>query len=232
VDQAEWLAFDDPEPMLEFLRGRASPRKLRLFAAACCRRVSPLMLANDLSHLADKVEVVERYADGAAGADELRTAHYALRRAAEAQPTHLRSALVSAIVSATAEAYLRGHAVRVARLCCRGAGWSAAPSRFSPASVLASVAERSAQARLLRDLFGSPFHPPREVDPDVLAWHDATFRRLAESIYEERAFDRLPLLADALLDAGCADEELLAHCRGGGEHVRGCWAVDVVLRKG
>jgi hypothetical protein len=56
-------------------------------------------------------------------------------------------------------------------------------------------------------------------------------RRIAEGIYEERAFDRLPILADALLDAGCDNEELIAHSRSEGPHVRGCWAVDLILGK-
>ena len=54
---------------------------------------------------------------------------------------------------------------------------------------------------------------------------------LARAVYEDRAFARLPLLGDALMDAGCADDHLLAHCRRGGPHVRGCWAVDLVLGK-
>ena len=55
--------------------------------------------------------------------------------------------------------------------------------------------------------------------------------RLASALYEDRAFDRLSLLADALEDAGCADAALLGHCRGGGEHVRGCWVIDLLLGK-
>ena len=56
-------------------------------------------------------------------------------------------------------------------------------------------------------------------------------RALAGAIYDERAFDRLPVLGDALEDAGCADAAILAHCRGPGEHVRGCWVVDLLLGK-
>jgi hypothetical protein len=63
-------------------------------------------------------------------------------------------------------------------------------------------------------------------------WNDGTIAKLAEAIYEEWAFDRLPILADALEEAGCTSEELLTHCRAGGEHVRGCWAVDLLLGKG
>jgi hypothetical protein len=62
-----------------------------------------------------------------------------------------------------------------------------------------------------------------------LAWNGGTVRRLAEAMYEARDFGNMGILADALLDAGCADEDLLAHCRSGGKHVRGCWAVDALL---
>jgi hypothetical protein len=64
-----------------------------------------------------------------------------------------------------------------------------------------------------------------------LTWNDGIVIKLAQAIYEERAFDRLPILADALEEAGCSDTEILAHCRGPGPHVRGCWVVDLLLGK-
>jgi len=82
-------------------------------------------------------------------------------------------------------------------------------------------------AASLRDIFGNPFRPIT-VDP---AWRTATVVALTEAIYADRAFDRLPILADALEEAGCTSAELLSHCRQPGEHVRGCWAVDLVLGK-
>jgi len=92
------------------------------------------------------------------------------------------------------------------------------------------VAERKCQCDLLRDIFGNPFRP-FSVDESWLRWNDATIRRMAACIYEERAFDRLPILHDALLDAGCDNEDMLAHCRSEGPHVRGCWVVDLLLDK-
>jgi hypothetical protein len=86
------------------------------------------------------------------------------------------------------------------------------------------VAERAAW---LRDLFANPFRPVA-FDP---RWRTEDTFGLARGIYEGRAFDRLPLLADALMDAGCADEQVLSHCRSEGPHVRGCWVVDLVLGK-
>jgi hypothetical protein len=88
----------------------------------------------------------------------------------------------------------------------------------------------SAQRGLLREFFVYPRHPAR-LSHDLLAWHDATIPRIVQGIYEERAFDRLPILHDALLDAGCDDEDILAHCRSNGPHVRGCWVIDLILGK-
>jgi hypothetical protein len=65
----------------------------------------------------------------------------------------------------------------------------------------------------------------------VLTWNDGTVPRIAQHIYDERRWNDMPILGDALLDAGCDDEELLSHCRGDGPHVRGCWAVDLILNK-
>ena len=95
---------------------------------------------------------------------------------------------------------------------------------------IAVTLERAAQTRLLRDIFGNPFHPVA-VDPAWLAWNDGAIPKMAQAIYGERAFDRLPLLADALEDAGCTEADILAHCRGPGPHVRGCWVVDLLLGK-
>jgi hypothetical protein len=87
--------------------------------------------------------------------------------------------------------------------------------------------EWAPQADLLREIFGNPFRP---VTFDS-AWRTETAVALASGIYADRAFDRLPILADALEEAGCDNADVLAHCRGPGPHVRGCWVVDLVLGK-
>ena len=83
---------------------------------------------------------------------------------------------------------------------------------------------------MLRDIFGNPFRPVSFYSSWV-PHNDGAIRKMAQSIYDERAFDRMPLLADALEDAGCTDADILTHCRSGGEHVRGCWALDLLLGK-
>jgi hypothetical protein len=86
------------------------------------------------------------------------------------------------------------------------------------------------QCVLVREIFGNPFHKVK-VEPDWLVWKSSSVPRLAQAIYDDRAFERLPILADALEEAGCADAAILAHCRGPGPHVRGCWVVDLLLGK-
>jgi hypothetical protein len=83
-------------------------------------------------------------------------------------------------------------------------------------------------AQLLREFFGNPYRPPR-IDPAWLAWQSGAVRRLADDIYEQRRFGELPVLADALEDAGCDDETILSHLRTSSPHFRGCWALDAVL---
>jgi hypothetical protein len=96
----------------------------------------------------------------------------------------------------------------------------------------ALAGEQAAQAALLRDLFGPlPFRRVA-LAPAVLAWGDRTVLRLAEGIYQERRWADLPLLADALLDAGCDNDEVVAHLRGPGPHVRGCWVIDLLTERG
>jgi hypothetical protein len=87
--------------------------------------------------------------------------------------------------------------------------------------------ERAQHCALLRDIFGNPFRPTALNR----AWQTSTVVALAQAIYTDRAFDRLPILADALEDAGCDNADILNHCRQGGEHVRGCWVVDLILEK-
>ncbi len=82
-------------------------------------------------------------------------------------------------------------------------------------------------ATLFREVFGNPFRSIA-VDPSWLGWQDSTVAKLAQGIYHNRAFDRLPILADALEDAGCDNADILAHCRSGAGHVRGCWVVDLL----
>src|SRR5262249_54964478 len=101
-----------------------------------------------------------------------------------------------------------------------------APGEDNPAR---QAKNREEQALILRDIFGRRPLRPVTINP---AWRTSNVTALAQSIYDDRAFDRLPILADALEDAGCDNADVLNHCRQPGEHVRGCWVLDLILDKG
>jgi hypothetical protein len=264
MTEAEWLACADPEPMLIFLRGKASDRKLRLFAVECCRRVWHL-LTDERSRRA--LEVAEAHADGIATDglmsaaadlawdalttewdDLLPTAVWVVTRS----HTHANAAAWSmAWAAAGACAWNSLSGVEQGRVwenfyeafwiassgdggvdLTRYTAWNGGP-REAPSMVtdVAMLRELAAQCSLMRDLIGPlPFRPVT-VRPHVLAWDDRLVPRLAQGIYDERQWGDMPVLHDALLDAGCDDDQVMAHCRAGGDHVRGCWAVDLVLGK-
>jgi hypothetical protein len=232
MTEAEWLGCTDPGPRLEFLRTRASERKLRLFACACCRRVWYL-LTDERSRRA--VEVMERYADGAADSEDVYRAVIGAEAVAEALTARAVSAAEEAAASAATAALntTMPDAARDADYCAANvasAVYHDATAGRARSAADARTAERVGQVRLLSEVFGNPFRPP-SLPPHLLAWNDGTVPRLARAIYDERAFDRLPILADALEDAGCNDAEILTHCRGPKAHVRGCWVLDLLLDK-
>jgi hypothetical protein len=224
MTEAEWLACADPKKMLNFLRDKRGDRKFRLFACACCRHIWHL-LRDERSRKA--VDVAERFAEGTATEEELTQA--------ENGANDVWNGLAYAEGDVTAAETDASDAACGAACYARGAIGAAGSASHSAAYALSydghRPAEQERQCRLLHDIFGNPFRPSPPLSIAVLAWNDGTVSHIAEGIYEERAFDRLPILADALLDAGCDNEELLAHCRSDGPHVRGCWAVDLILGK-
>jgi hypothetical protein len=88
--------------------------------------------------------------------------------------------------------------------------------------------EQLVHAALLHDIFGNPFRPAA-VDPTWLTWNCGTMVKLTKGIYDDRRFADLPILADALEEAGCQDQTILDHLRSPGPHVRGCWPLDLIL---
>jgi hypothetical protein len=208
MTEAEWLGCDKPYEMLHFVQGKASERKLRLFACAWCRRLWHL-LPDERSRRA--LETGEQYAEGLVGEDGRRAARESAQRATEDAVAEER----------WEEAYAARDARKTVEL---------AKDRVVCVDHQYSLQERQQQCAIIHDLFGNPFNPVA-IDLTWLAWEGGIIPKLAQAIYEERAFDRLPILADALEEARCTSEELLTHCRAGGEHVRGCWAVDVLLGK-
>ena len=254
MTEAEWLAGDALWPMLRYLIGTDAPRvqavesfpdshgsdrKLRLFACACYYRIAHV-LPNAIAR--DAVGVAERFADKAASFTNSRQAAADVRYALDAIEGRWRAAQ-----GAEWTALLPTHAA----LALAGvtlweepqkAAWYA-PSNahlMYPYIVNPGVgphdraygegrsAEERAQCRLLHEIFGNPFRPVA-FDP---AWRTSDVLLLAHGIYAERAFDRMPILADALQDAGCDSADILDHLRDAtATHVRGCWALGLVLEK-
>jgi hypothetical protein len=108
--------------------------------------------------------------------------------------------------------------------------WDAADAASQPARRPARKTERLAQCSVLRDIFGNPFAPV-SLAVSCLTWNRGAVKKMARNIYQKNSHKDLPILADALEDAGCTSAALLSHCRGEGPHVRGCWAVDLLLGK-
>ena len=214
MTEDEWTSCTNPAPMLEFLRDghRAGERKLRLCAVAWARsflrHAAEAPVTEPLRHwLAGpqwlaQLEMAERYADGQVDRQALRAS-----RQETGGPYNLY--LVVAGV----------------------AHFSFDAARRALGSVQREFGVPPDQevCELTRCVFGNPFRPPAGIAPSVLAWQGGTVVKLAQAIYEERTFDRLPVLADMLEEAGCTDADLLGHLRGPGPHVRGCFAVDALL---
>jgi hypothetical protein len=223
--QAEWLACTDPKPMFEFLVGKASDRKPRLFACASCRRIWHL-LVDERSRRA--IEVAELFIEGDVSQEVLATAITAADGARlDVEAGSGTEAQYEAAVAATKAAFCAG----VTAEDYNRDAWIYAEEDTSWHVRYALETQGGEHASLLRELFGPLPFGPVPLDPSWLAWNSSTVARLGRAIYDERAFDHLPILADALEEAGCTELAILDHCRSGGEHVRGCWVLDLLLGK-
>lgn len=217
MDERTWLESSDSEAMFSFIQGQATIRKLRLFFVA-----SAECLSSDLKKVegAEKaVRTAERLADSAATEQERLDAVNALydlpvRKGQmhggnwfEMEPPQVISAYFAAILSVAnfdaSTAFFTRNAWRVSHL---------ATARFQP--------------DILREIMGNPFRPII-IDP---VWRTSNVTHLSRDIYESKSFHRMPELAEELQKTGCTCEELLTHCRVL-SHVRGCWALDLLLSK-
>jgi hypothetical protein len=188
MTEAEWLACEDSQPMLEFLRDKATDRKWRL---VLCQQASlDLTLQSYNADAWKSIELGEQWADG-----------------------QISDAEVAAFCRATRTG--------------PGVWLSLVPEALKAVEILRSSYFIRNTPPILRDIFGNPFRPVTFASE----WGTDTVVALARQMYESRDFSAMPILADALQDAGCEDENVLNHCREPGAHVRGCWIVDLVLGK-
>jgi hypothetical protein len=225
MTEVEWLGCDRAQPMIGFLlASKASQRKLRLFACACCRRIWYQFKKSEPSRVG--IEVAERYADGQATEEELTAAYEGARRAYNARSAYGPGQARQAATYATAP--------KIDGVYFISGSVSSGIARSLWSDREGELAESRVHPRLLRCVFGNPFRP-------ILAeraWLTGTVTTLAAAAYQERSLPsgeidpvRLAVLGDALEEAGCTNPTLLAHLRSEGPHVRGCWMLDLLLAK-
>jgi hypothetical protein len=253
MTEAEWLTCTDPVPMLAFLQKRiitlvdelpseeerqaarkflceSLPRKLVLFACACCREIWQAV-KDPRSRKA--LELAEQTIDQPVIEDQL--LHTEIAAAYDA-----RNAIEHKIGDDSRETHIH----RVAANACLEAVWSTrgfarsvAAAAHESADVAAWIGQsidflqaRAKQAQFLHCIVRNPFRLVTQRSKCIPLNGEKT-ATLAQAIYDDRAFERMPELADALAEAGCSNPDILSHCRGPGPHVRGCWVVDLVLGK-
>lgn len=248
MTESDWLTSTDPAAMLRLYTSDEMPwpagtpapivsdRKLRLFACACCRQVWDRLI--DLRSRT-AVHIAEQFADGRANANDLLSAHtHAYDAWGESDPTNNFAGI--ARYAAVADVRVAAKAITRPRLV---------------------GIDYAGMAAILRDIFGNPWRPEtftREIGPDMSAyetppWLTPAVVGMARAIYDDCTFGDLPALADLLEEAGCtatgcihcgygnyinmdspchcADSEILLHLRQERPHVRGCWALDILLSK-
>jgi hypothetical protein len=249
MTEAEWLACTDPQKMLAFLLGKTSDRKLRLFAVACCRQITPLMLKTELGYRG--VVLAEKLADGQPIAEKLTSFRERLGREdynfgridVGGWPTKKDGVIYSAggaayhalddehaLLEEPPDGPGRPSLMRVIHYAAMAAAhWQRKTDR-APLTPSEIDRELRAIVPLVHEVFGNPFRCAA-VASEWLEGTGSRARAMAQVFYDERAFEGLPILADALEEAGCTDTAILDHFRGRAQHYRGCWALDLILGK-
>jgi hypothetical protein len=214
MTEAEW--FDCTPGSIAQL-AVMTPRRLRLLAVALCRHFGQRghYLGVPLAF-----DAMEQFADTG-------KTKAALRRARQSVQS-IRQSLQAEDAESNADAIYSLFIVQVA------ASENAYPHTLRTAVEIIQYVDGLSEEGAWRELFrpatcilGNPFRPVAFPH----SWRTETAVALAAGIYADRAFDRLPILADALEEAGCDNADVLSHCRGPGPHARGCWVVDGVLGK-
>jgi hypothetical protein len=245
MTEAEWLDGNNPKPMLDYLHTVGSPRKTRLLGCGFCRLIWKRLEPEDSRR---SVEIAEAYADGEVSKAKLRTAHRLAEKAAAEKPGSLVLLGFRAVAAWVAIPKFDAEvAANIAR-ACRDDGdehdhtlefddrgmpsiVSLTPKKWN--DLKAETRQLGLQqAVVIRCVFGNPFRPVW-FDP---AWRTPDVAALAKAAYDERILPsgeldphRLAVLADALEELAAVG--VVAHLRGPGPHVRGCWAVDLCLGK-
>jgi hypothetical protein len=232
------------QEMLDHAAGQVTPRKLDLFNNWCCQILRP--------YLTDRRSILAaRFAernidDGWPDAEERALLLSGAREAVDELMTWVKKAPTSSerrkrrvyayaalVAQKTVDIDSQNRSVVLNSKCTAYVfGWAnddgpSAPREGAPDSEGLRESHLRMQAAVIRDIIGEAVCPI-SFDP---RWRTSDVMGIARAIYDEKAFARMPILADTLMDAGCEDEQFISHCRGRGPHVRGCWIVDLVLDK-
>ncbi len=248
MTEAEWLACAEPSLLLASLFARARgdraarDERFRRFAIACCRRVSDVLEFGDTYAL----DCLEIYATSRLHEALLKARRF--HRSAADDASRALSTVSQADGVTRLRAQARSLATSAVWMCTKSKATQAAMAYREAAAAMATIktlgapisdshrynewlapdpAELAMQASLLRDIFGNPYHPVTYYHQ----WRTDTAVAMARQMDESRDFSAIPILMDALEDAGCTDAAILDHGRGPGPHVRGCWVVNLLLGK-
>ena len=240
MTESEWLSIANHSQwmiiqlrQLGVARNKAGRRKLRLFSCGCCQVIWNVLPDN---RLRDAVQTAERFADDLATKDELSAARAAVEwmRVDSGQfgnvPLGVRVAIDMAVATTDPRAFAAAFAMTACLVPLAGQIQPTTAETYLSHLKPATTAE-TYLCQLVRCVFGNPFRTV-SAESNWLKWGHGTVPKLARSIYEERRFSDLPVLADALEEAGCTHEDILGHLRGPGPHIRGCWPVDLLLAPG
>jgi hypothetical protein len=225
-------------PLLQSIERDIGPRRMRLLVVAFCERVAHLLPDDSCRAWLD---VARRYADGQARCKDLAPVHHAAERRYDQNCGRWKTPRQRATTWALRAVCWATHPTQrdFAQYAANDAAEATSdfanadapdPTGYLEAELVEHPAECAAQLAIIRDVLGWPVIPTGSV-ACWLAWEGGLVLRLARTIYQERDFEALPVLRDALADAGCTDAAILEHARQPGEHVRGCWLLDLVLGK-
>jgi hypothetical protein len=228
MTEQEWRVCADPKEMLEFLGRKASERLLRLFGCACCRRIWHLITDKQRRNA---LEAAEGYADGIVTSDELQQALSSAMGVYQGGGVSLVDGAI--LVACHFHPWDELAIANTISLLESAASAAAGGPPWDDAWMQARIPELKQQAGLLRDIFGRIFYTKTLFRPTLLDpnWLTSTVISLANQMYDSKNFVPMPILGDALQDAGCDEADILDHCRQSGVHVRGCWVVDLLLQK-
>jgi hypothetical protein len=222
MNAARWDACNDPWDMLSWSPGDSSVRQQGFWAVACIRRIWDWVPANCHELVAAVEDSLER-TDYLVGQVDRPKWEEVLGRESRSE-SHIKSAVrwllwpgfCKSAVGAVADAIAEHETGFTGR-----ANWP-------PEYRAVWRREQAAHASLLREVRSNPYRPI-SLNP---SWHTSDVLLIAHGIYESRDYFAMPILADALQDAGCDNPDILGHCRNTSlTHVRGCWVVDLVLGK-